>query len=275
MLFLLAPAAFGQIDPTAIVRQSIQNYERDWREAMTWEYQQTDVMRQGATKEINVAEVAPLGGTPYERLVMKDGQKLSPEQQKKEDRKYEKAQRQRDGETPQERLERIQKYEAERAFIKDIPNAYIYDLEGETSVNGRPAWIITLVPKPDFVPATPHAAMLSHIRGTLWIDKEDLQWAKAEADVIDTIEFGWIMARIGPGAHFSVEQTRVADGLWMPQKITIRGSARVLLVHTKVIDEELQFARYRKAGSPVNAQAAPPPKTPAVASVPQIVDSFR
>jgi hypothetical protein len=246
------------MDPAAIVRQSIQNYERDWHEGMNWEYRQTDVMKSDGTEEVDVSEIAPLGGTPYERLVLKNGHSLSPEQQKKEARKYEKTARQRESETPEERRERIRKYEAERAFVRDIPEAYTFELAGEEPVNGRPAWVIKMYPKAGFVPHLPHAAMLEHIKGTLWIDKEDVQWAKAEAEVIETIEFGWIMARIGPGARFYVEQERVANGIWEPSRITIRGAARVMLVHTKTLNEELSFSGYRKSSSGTNAKATKP-----------------
>jgi len=249
--FSAIPLAWAQPpDAVALVRQSIQNYERDWREAMSWEYQQTDVMHSDSTKETDVSEITPVGGTPYERLILKDGQPLSKEQQKKEEHKFNKVSRQREEETPAERLERVHKYESERAFIRDIPDAYSYRITGEEAVNGRPAWVVKLAPKPGFVPTAPRGSMLGHIQGTLWIDKEDVQWAKAEAEVIDTIEIGWIMARIGPGAHFSVEQTRVADGFWMPARIAIQGSARVLMVHNKLLNEELTFSGYRKCAQP-------------------------
>jgi hypothetical protein len=65
--------------------------------------------------------------------------------------------------------------------------------------------------------------MLEHIEGKLWIDKEGAQWAKAEARVVDTIGIGWILARIGAGTRFGVQQARVANGLWMPRRLTIAG----------------------------------------------------
>lgn len=252
------PILHAEVDATRIVRQSIQNYERAWHEGMTWEYRQTDVTKSDGAEEIDVSQIAPLDGTPYERLLLKDGHRLSPEEQKREERKFEKAARQREAETPEERRERIRKYEAQRAFVKDIPDAYTFQLVGEEPVNGRPAWVVKMSPKAGFVPTAPHAAMLEHIKGTLWIDKEDLQWAKVEADVIDTIEIGWIMARIGPGAHFKVEQKRVAEGLWMPEQITITGVARVMLVHNKVLNEELKFSGYQKAPISTNARMIVP-----------------
>lgn len=258
-----------QIDATALVRQSVQNYERNWREAMCWSYRQTDINKSGGTEEVAVSETIPIEGTPYERVLTKGGQKLPPDEQKKEDRKYEKMLKHRETETTWERQQRIQKYEAERSFVKDIPDAYVFRITGEAVINERPVWVIRMTPKPDFLPTTQHGNILKHIEGTLWLDKEDLQWAKAEADVIDTIEFGWILARVGPGTHFLVEQTRVAEGLWMPQRIVISGVARVLLVHDKVLNEELTFSGYQKGN--VEASANPQGKD----SAPQTSNSFR
>jgi hypothetical protein len=248
-----AQTASLQVDASALVRRSVQNYERDWHEAMSWSYRQTDVTKSNGTDVVAVSEIMPIGGTPYERLLMKDGQKLPPDEQKKEEHKFEKALKRRETETPWERQQRIQRYEDERSFVKDIPDAYIFRIAGEAAINDRPAWVIKMSPKPGFIPTTQRGSILKHIDGTLWLDKEDLQWAKAEAEVIDTIEFGWIMARIGPGTHFLVEQTRVADGLWMPQRIVISGVARVLLVHDKVLNEELTFSGYQKSGAVANA----------------------
>jgi len=249
-LFLIAiiciPAAYGQIDPKTLVRQSIENYERDWRAAMAWAYTQTTVTTAEDAREIEVLEVAPLDGTPYDRVIMKNGRKLTPEEQRKEDRKYRKALKQRESESPAEREARIRKYENERAFIKDIPNAYTFEVLGEEVVNGRPAWIIEMTPRPDFTPTTPHASMLQHIEGKLWIDKKDVRWAKAEAHVTDTISIGWIVARIARGAHITLEQTRVADGFWMPKEITVNGIARVFMVHTKNLNEQVMFSGYHK-----------------------------
>lgn len=273
--FIAPSAQAQQVDVTALVRQSVQNYERDWREAMTWSYRQTDVNKSDDTTEVEVSEIVPIDGTPYERLLIKGGQKLSPDEEKKEEHKYEKALKQRGEETPEERQERIQKYEAERAFLKDIPDAYIFRLAGETVIDGRPAWIVKLSPKPGFISTTSHGNMLEHISGTIWIDKQDLQWPRAEAEVTGTIEIGWILARVGRGAHFVVEQTRVADGLWMPLRITITGVARVLLVHNKVIDEELTFSGFHKAASGTVANAVPPAKVTPHQADKQAGSSFR
>jgi hypothetical protein len=256
----------GPIDPKELVRQSIENYKRDWREASkTWAYTQIDTTASDDTKQIEVSEITPLCGTPYERLIRKDGLPLTPAEQRKEDRKYDHTRRQREHETPSEREARIRKYENERSFVNDIPEAYTFKVMGEENVEGRPAWVVTMTPRSGFIPSTPHGPMLEHIEGKLWIDREDVQWAKAEAHVTDTISIGWILARVEPGTRFAVEQTRVANGVWMPRRITIRGAAHVMLVHSKSLNEELTYSGYRRDGS-VSAEKNPvPPPKPAPA----------
>jgi hypothetical protein len=248
-LIVSAVAAYGQVIPKEIVAQSIRNYQRDWQAArMNWASTETDITESNGTKDVDVSEVIPLAGTPYDRLMLKNGQPLTTAEQRKEDRKYERTLRQRQEETPSEREARIRKYDDQRAFVNDIPNAYTFTLLGEETIDGRPAWIVGMTPRPDFVPSTPHGAMLEHIEGKLWIDEKDIQWVKAEAHVIDTISIGWILARVERGTRFTLEQTPVANGLWMPRHLTIAGAARVMIFHSKNISEELSWSDYRKEG---------------------------
>jgi hypothetical protein len=242
----------NQPNAKALVRQSVVNYERGWREGLQWGYTQNDVTSKGEKEEATVSEIIPLDGTPYERITSKNGEPLPPEEQRKEDLKLEKERRRRSAETPAERNARIQKDEKQQEFMREIPNAYDCRIVGEDTVADRPAWVVTLTPRPGFVPANSHAELLRHVEGKLWIDKQDLQWTKAEAHVIDTITFGLILARIGPGTHIAIEMTRVAPNLWLPSRMTIDGTARVLLFHNRSLNEQLVFSDYR------HAPAAPP-----------------
>lgn len=257
-IFALEPVLHAQTDAAeALVRQSVANYEKNWRAAMQWGYTQTDITEKDRGKETTVSEIFPLEGTPYERVIAKDGKPLASDELSKEQRKFEKELNARREETTAERQARINKCEKQREFIKEIPQAYDFKLVGEENVAGRPAWVVTLTPKPGFVPQQPHGEMLQHIEGKLWIDKQELQWAKADAHVIDTISIGLILARIGPGAHITIEMTRVAAGVWMPANMNINGTARVLLVHNKNLDERLLFSEYHRAPpTPASTQVA-------------------
>lgn len=245
----LVSTAWGQLNIQQIVRQSIENYGHDWREEMHWAWTRTDITASNDINETEVWEVAPIDGTPYERLIGRNGRSLTPEEQRREERKYEKALKERDHEALSQRAARLSKYESERAFIQDISEAYNFKLVGEEAVRGRPSLVVQMTTRPGFVPSAPHSSMLEHIEGKLWIDKEDVRWAKAEAHVIDTIGIGWILARIGAGARFGVQQTRVANGFWVPERLTISGLAQVMLVHGRLLNKELTYSGYHEAGS--------------------------
>jgi hypothetical protein len=247
LYFAIAATAWGQTDPQALVRQSVANYQRDWRASRNWAWTQTDVAFSEGEKEVTVSEMAPLEGTPWERVITKDGHPLTPEEQRREDRKFEKAMKQRESESPAERADRIRKYENERAFINDIPEAYHFTLLGQEDIEGRPAWLLQMTPQPGFIPNTPHASMLKHIEGKLWIDKEDLQWVKADAQAKDSVGFGWFIARVERGARFTLDQTRVANGLWMPSRLTVKGLVRVMMLFGRGLNEDVIYSGYHLA----------------------------
>ena len=96
----LVPLVYAQPDPKTLLLESIANYQHDWRAGMNWACTQTDVSRSDGTNKVNVYEVTPLDGTPYDRLVEKDGRPLTPEERRREDEKFEKAARERKAESP-------------------------------------------------------------------------------------------------------------------------------------------------------------------------------
>ncbi|HWD99972.1 MAG TPA: hypothetical protein VG345_13075 [Bryobacteraceae bacterium] len=249
-LFVI-PVLFGQVDPKALLRQSVQNYGHDWQAGMSLAYTTTDVANSDGDKDVTVTEVIPILGEPYDRVVVKSGRKLTGEDAQREQQKFNKACRERETQSPEERAALLRKAQAQHAFANDVPEAYDTKLVGEETVDGRPAWILQLTPRADFHPSNMKSAMLRHISAKLWIDKQDVRWVKAQAHVIDTISIGWVMARIGPGADITFEQTRVADGLWMPKKICIEGVAKIFLVHDKDLSETITFTGYHRPEPPV------------------------
>jgi hypothetical protein len=255
LILASAPAGLAQPDLNTLVRDSVYNYQRSMLQGQQWSYTQTDVNCADGKKEIEVSEIIPLDGTPYQRVIAKNGEPLSASDRRKEDQKFDRELRKRQEESPEERKARLEKYQKDRAFIEEVPDAYDFKLIGEDTVEGRPAWVVSLTPKPGFVPRSSHAELLRHIEGKLWIDKQDQQWAKAEAHVIDTINIGYIVARIEPGARITLGLSRVNSQLWVTKEITINGAAKVLLVHTKNLDEQLTFTGYHQ-DKPTGPQVA-------------------
>jgi hypothetical protein len=62
---------------------------------------------------------------------------------------------------------------------------------------------------------------------------------------------GLFLARVQRGSHITMEQTRVADGIWMPERIEVRASAKILFLKSLVFDKILTYSDYRLAQNEV------------------------
>lgn len=248
LVFLALPAFCGDPNPRYLVAQSIANYEKDWRAALDFTYMERDVSGDsaGRPKTAELSQVTVVDGTPWSRLIAKDGHPLDPEEARKEEEKYRKTIEERDHETPAQRERRIRKYQEERQFLIEIPDAFNMKLLGQETLDGRTNWVIALTPKEGYVPQSRNARIFPNIEGKLWIDEQDLRWTKAVATVTGAISFGWILARISPGASITMKQVRVDAGHWMPKEIDVKGTARILLVKNRTVNQTISYEDYRR-----------------------------
>ena len=68
--------------------------------------------------------------------------------------------------------------------------------------------------------------------------------------MINTISIGWVLARIGPGAHITMKQVKVDGEHWMPKEIDVNGSAKILLVKNRTLDETVSYSDYKRVRAP-------------------------
>jgi hypothetical protein len=243
-------------DPIAIIKKAVEANERNWKVARNYTWTERDEERgldsQGGVKktEVNTYEVTLQEGEPYYHLVQKNDKPLSPKEEKKEQEKLQKSIHERESETPEQRAKRLAKYEKEREesrkFLREITDAYTFRLEGEESIEGRPAWVIAAEPRPGFQPQMRDARILPKLHGKLWIDQQEYQWAKVEIEVIDTISFGLSLVRIHQGAHVKFEATRLNEEVWLPKTTYVAGSARVAYLKNLREDETTTYRDYKK-----------------------------
>jgi hypothetical protein len=243
-------------DPKEIVRRSVEvdhhNFERAQKYTCTQRQVIKHLDKHGSVKstEIKTYDINYYFGEFYPRLVQVDDKPLSEKDQKKEDDKLEKFLAKRRKESDEDRLKREQKQkkerEEDRAFVRDVVNAYDFRLVGDDRGSGEDAWVIEATPRNDFKPTHPHADILKKIKGRIWIEKRDYNWVKVEAEAIDTISFGLFLFRIHPGSHFVLETTHVNNELWALRRVYINGSARIALLKNEIAEQEDVFSNYKK-----------------------------
>ena len=206
-------------------------------------------------KQIETYDWTILYGEPYSRLIQKDDQPLKPKDAEKEQEKVDKFIAKRKNETPEERKKRLEKEEKERredrAFAKEVVNAYDFRIVGEEQFAGRDVYEIDAIPRKEFHPTQPHADILPKLKGRVWIDKQDYGWAKIQAETTDTISWGLFLLRIHKGSQVTLEQTRVNNEIWLPSKLAVMGGARVALLVNADVDMQSDYSNYKKfsAGS--------------------------
>ncbi|MDQ6707545.1 MAG: outer membrane lipoprotein-sorting protein, partial [Acidobacteriota bacterium] len=199
-------------------------------------------------------EAILIEGRPARKLVARNDKPLSAEERNKEQDRLNKISEERKRETAPQREKRLasarQEHEKQKEFNREILNAFDFHLAGEDRVDGRETWILEATPHPGYQAKDLNTQMLAHMKGKLWVDKQDYGWAKIDAEATDTISFGLVLARMDKGARFFFEQTWINNEVWLPRLNQIRASARIGLIKKIQVDRETTFQNYRKLESP-------------------------
>lgn len=253
ILMILAGIAAAQ-DAQSIVARAVAADDHSDRLARDYTYKVRDEISDldsaGNVKATHTTldEVLYIGGEQYFRPLEKDGKPIPPAQAAKEqaklDRAAAKASRLSDGERDKRLADAERDRTKRREDYKDIPNAFDFKLIGDATVSGRATYEIAARPRAGY-----HGKgrnIFSSLEGTLWIDKQDFNWVKFEADVLKPFSIGWFLARVAAGTHISYEMMRVNNELWVPKTVSLKASARLALLKRVNVRQTVTFSDYRK-----------------------------
>lgn len=245
LLLVLAAAPWLHAAESArdLVIQSLSNYKLDHAAAPQFTYMERDEELNGGSTKVSISKVFPVNGLPYEYTVSRNGSPLTGDAKAREDSKLQK----RRNESADDRAKRQKDYVNSLKFLDDVPNALRFKMLGEETLNGRPNYVIQCTPNPSFQPHDSRAAMFSHIAAKLWIDRADIRWTKALANVLDTISIGWVVARIQPGAKIELQLACAGGKHWLPSLIDVNGDARVFLIKDHPIREHITYYDFQPA----------------------------
>jgi hypothetical protein len=200
--------------------------------------------------ESKTYEVLNIYGEEVDRLIAKDDKPLSAKDAAKEDKKIQDIIDKRKNESDKDREKRLAKEEKEREdgrqFVREIADAYTFHLAGSDVLNGRDTYVIDAEPRPGYQPHRKEAKFLPKIRGRVWIDKQEQQWVKLNAQVIDTVSVGLFLARLHKGTDFMVEMMRINDEVWLPKHLTAKVDVRVALLKNFNIAADVTYRDYKK-----------------------------
>ncbi len=237
-----------------IVEASIAVMQRNWQTRLRYSYVERDENRrrdsEGRVKsqDIDVSRTILIDGVPFEQLLERNGRSPSAEEARKERENLDKLRR----ETPEQRAERSRRQTEENAsLVREVPKAFDFQLLDDEVVNGRTAYVIQATPRPGYRAEGKYGKMYSKVEGKFWVDKQDLGWIKVDGHVIQPFSIGLLLARVLCGSHITMEQTRVADGIWMPRRVEMRAAAKVFFVKSLAIERVLTYSEYKLADAGV------------------------
>jgi hypothetical protein len=256
-LFLICvPALLAAQDARQIILRGIATYRKDSEVARNYTFLQREVdsdldgSGKAKTTQIRTWDVTMQEGSPYRRLVARNDQPISPEEQKQEADRLQWNIEQRRKETPEQRKLRIESWRRreERRIepLTELADAFDFHLLREEALNGGETWVIDATPRPGYKPRSTAASFFPKVTLRLWVDKREYQCVKAEMETQAPVTFGGFLVRVAKGGHLLLEQTRVNDEVWLPKKFTMEASARVMLLkgYHKALD--MTFSDYKK-----------------------------
>ena len=234
-------------DARHIIGQSVVATERSLEARDRYTFVERDHDRrldsQGQLKseKIDVTRMILVNGARFEQLVERNGQLPSAEEQKKLDQDFEKLKH----ETPEERTARLGKEQENRSILRDLLEGFDFRLLGEEVLGGRPTYVLQVTPHPGYHARGKYGKMFSKVEGKLWIDKLDFGWIKVEGQVTQSFSMGLFVARVQRGSRIVLEQTNVGDAVWVPQRLEVRGSARILFLKSLTVERIFTYSDYR------------------------------
>jgi hypothetical protein len=200
--------------------------------------------------EVRIYDVLQIYGEEVRRLISKDGKPLPEKEAAKEEDKIQKVIDKRKGESDSEREKRLKKEEKDREhdreFVTEVADAYNFTYVGTENLQGRETYVIDAEPRSGFEPHTREGKILPKFRFRLWLDRSESQWVKLDASCIDTVSFGLVLARIHKGSRVLIETTRINDEVWLPQHIAVHVDAKLALLKSIDLDEDVTYKDYKK-----------------------------
>jgi len=202
-----------------------------------------DAAGEQKTAEEDLYAVIPLGeGASFDEHIQHDGEPVAPEIRERQLKELERLR----AESSAMKRRQFEKELADRSYMKEVPGAFNFRITGEEQLPTGPAWVVEATPRPGFEAKSRYAHVFPKMKGTLWIDKNAIQWVKADAVATDNVAFGLFIARLSKGSHILLEQRKLPDGDWVPESLEAKAAARLFLLFQHNFEETITYNNYSK-----------------------------
>jgi len=236
-------------DLRAIVRKSMERMTQSIAQRLDYTFTQRTEKREladdGTFKTVHTFMIRREveGKSAVYRQTEKDGKPIAPADQKVQ--RF----------TREQELKRIR---TELDWMLELPDALDFRKAGEETVNGRLNIILDFWPHPGSQPKSLRSRVFEKSKGRLYIDKQESELTRGDAEVFDNISIGFGIGKIEKGTRFHIERARGPSGVWLLDRQDIRFAIRLMLIKDIQAEVANQYFDYRyKAEKQASLSIAP------------------
>ena len=278
------PRSAEALDIRALLREVGHHQDEIDRRRSEYTYTEKRTRREvdghGQVKKetVQLYEVFPMPGRRHVfKLISENGVPLSPERAAKEEKRVaeelSKAEREHEKDKQKqerERAERAKKRgdektadeEDEGPGVATFLRACEFVSPRRERLRDRDTVVFDFRPRADFHPRNRTESLIAKLVGVVWIDPTDKQVVRLEARLAEAFKVGGgLLASVRPGAAVVLEQTRMAEGVWLPRFSQINASFKLLLLASNELNVTTEFGDYRRFTSHVRDYKLDAPKT--------------
>ncbi len=221
-------------DAAAVVKRVIERAEDSARKEAARKYvyqKRSRVEELDSSGKVNEStekeyQVILIDGAPFSRLVRIQDRELIPAELDEEKRKEEAFRKKVAG----KRLARKARAE-EDGHLAELAAHYDFTTERREYIGSRSVLVLSFRPKADHgVDKTTEDKILHHFAGKVWVDEQEAEIVRLKVGLTESMSLGLFgMAGGLKQCDFGVENTRVAEGVWLKAKETVYIVGRKLL----------------------------------------------
>ncbi len=248
-------------DAETLLRRVIESQRRQQELTREYAFRETTVTRDldthGRIKRARseTALVTPAPGGEYRRLVAKDGGPLSPEEESREERKFQKHLKEQLRVSAEER-DRKTKHKLERRaerFQERLREAIeVFDFEplSDEVIQDVPLRVFRFSPKPGYQGRSRSTKIFARMEGKVWIDPLRDQLAKLQIHSVKNLKFlGGIFGRVSEGSEAFAEgwfDGEPDKGVWLLDEVTVSLDARLYFLKNYRQRIEIDYHDYQR-----------------------------
>ena len=187
-----------------------------------------------------------------DRIVLFNGEPLSPEQQARQQHRLEKLLSDHDAlknELKDQKSETQRRIKIVRAF----PEAFFFDYAGAEKGLLR----FNFRPDPDFSPKDRETQMYRGMEGSVWIEPTQERIVRIEGILVKDVNFGWgIVGHLNKGGVYEIAQTQLTPGKWRITMLDVNLKGKMFLFNSFRFQRKETNSRFQPVSSELTLQEA-------------------